>query len=346
MSDISTKKFNPNEVGIENGNIFGFPFTKEESKVVIIPVVCDVTASFAKGTANAPKAILKASTQLDFFDPNLKKAWGCGVNMLPIDSKEVEENDRIGEIASSYIAKIEKGEPLLQDDLRALIKVNEHCAEIENKVQEKALELVNNQKMVVVLGGDHSSSLGLINALAKKHESFGILQIDAHADLRLAYEGFDYSHASIMHNALKNKSLKKIVQIGVRDICEEEEELIVNSKGRIKTFFDWDIKKSLYEGITWREICDEVIDELPEQVYISYDIDGLDPKLCPNTGTPVSGGFETEQINYLINRMTEKNKTIIGFDLCEVGNSDWDANVGARVLYKLCNMMVKSTLTT
>ena len=101
-------------------------------------------------------------------------------------------------------------------------------------------------------------------------------------------------------NALKNNKVSKLVQVGIRDICPAEIELINNSENRIKTFFDWDIKNAQYEGKTWEQQCKEIITELPEKVYISYDIDGLDPKLCPNTGTPVAGGFEIEQINFLI----------------------------------------------
>jgi agmatinase len=109
--------------------------------------------------------------------------------------------------------------------------------------------------------------------------------------------------------------------------------------GRVVTFFDEDIKSWQYQGKTWDAICDAIIKELPEHVYISFDIDGLDPKLCPHTGTPVAGGFEFHQIAYLIKKLVLAGKKIIGFDLNEVapGEDEWDANVGARMLYHLCN---------
>jgi agmatinase len=115
--------------------------------------------------------------------------------------------------------------------------------------------------------------------------------------------------------------------------------VIHRSKGRVKTFFDADLKAAQYKGKTWSQQCDEIIRELPEQVYISFDIDGLDPKLCPHTGTPVAGGFEFHQITFLIRELVHAGKKIIGFDLNEVspGEDDWDANVGARMLYQLCN---------
>jgi agmatinase len=100
----------------------------------------------------------------------------------------------------------------------------------------------------------------------------------------------------------------------------------------------------MFEGVTWKMICDDIVASLPMQVYLSFDIDGLDPKLCPNTGTPVPGGLELEQAVYLIRRVADSGRKIIGCDLNEVvpGLDDWDANVGARLLYKMCNLMGKS----
>ena len=334
--------FNPNEVGINNGNIFGFPYTVAESQIVIIPVLSDITCSYSKGTAEGPKAILEASTQLDFYSPYLKNAWAYKVAMLPIEDEELIKNRKAGELASSLIQKLENEEEFDELDQKNFQFVNAHCSILNLEVEQKANTYLKQNKLVAVLGGDHNSPLGLIEALAKKHHSFGILQIDAHADLRDAYEGFEYSHASIMFNVLKNPVISKLVQVGIRDACPAEIELIEKSKGRIKTFFDWEIKQQQYEGKTWENVCEEIIDQLPELVYISYDIDGLDPKLCPNTGTPVAGGFELEQINFLFDKLVESGKKIIGFDLNEVGKEEWDANVGARVLYRLCNFLAKS----
>jgi agmatinase len=188
-----------------------------------------------------------------------------------------------------------------------------------------------------------------MKAAGKKFGEFGILQIDAHADLRDAYEGFKYSHASIMRNVLNEiPEMVKLVQVGVRDFCDEEFEMIEKENVRIKTFFDTHIKSRQYEGETWKSICDEIISELPQQVYISFDIDGLDPKLCKNTGTPVQGGFEAEQIQYLFNKLVEQGKRIIAFDLNEVSCGEdsldaTDASVGARILYRMCNLFMKSS---
>jgi len=336
------KNFNPNDVGVANGNLFGLPYTEEESNIIIIPVCSDITASFGKGTAKAPSLILEASLQVDLFDNYHDNAWENKIFMLPIYKKDRKKHQKIGKLASDLIGKLGNGLAFTSQDEEVLKSINTYCDEINKSVKETALNKLNEGKLVTVLGGDHNSPLGLIQALAEKHTNFGILQIDAHADLRIAFEGFEFSHASIAYNALKLKQISKLVQVGIRDICQEEIDYISNSKGKIKTFFDWDIKQQQFEGKTWATICDEIIAELPENIYITYDIDALDPKLCPNTGTPVPGGFEYDQVNYLINKITESKKKIIGFDLNEVGNNEWDANVGARILFKLCNFMQKS----
>ena len=333
--------FNPNEPGVNNGNIFGFPYTYEESEIVVVPVCSDITCSYGKGTANSPQKILEESTQLDFYSPHQENAWEQKVFMLPINQQLVDLNQNVGKIASGLIHKKERGETFNNKNVDQLNEVNAFCELQTQNIKTLCLELLNNNKTPIVLGGDHNSPLGLITALADKYDDFGILQKDAHADLRDAYDDITNSHASIMFNALKQAQISKLVQVGVRDICQNEVDLINNSKGRIKTVFDWDLKAEQYNGKTWQQQCDEIIAELPQNVYISFDIDGLDPKLCPSTGTPVPGGLEFEQAAYLLNQLTEKGKRIIGADLCEVGNNQWDASVGARALYLLSTLVFK-----
>ena len=184
-----------------------------------------------------------------------------------------------------------------------------------------------------------------MKARAEKYGDFGVLQIDAHCDLRKAYENFDHSHASIMYNALNDiPQIRRLVQVGTRDYSEEEWNFINNSQHRVITYFDKEIRERLYEGHSWQLIVDEIVQQLPSFVYVSFDIDGLDRKLCPHTGTPGSGGVELEQIVYLIKKIGESGRRFIGCDLDEiaVGESSWDANVGARILWKLCNMLIAS----
>ncbi len=345
MTDLSN--FDPNSVGNPNNNLFSLPFSEEEARLVIIPIPWEVTVSYNAGTARAPDHIYHASLQVDLYDSEIKDAWKQGFFMRPSDKKILMKSDYLRKEAELYINYISHGEILSENKFmcKSLKDINEGSIFLNNWVYEQTKELLSQGKLVGLLGGDHSTPLGFFRAIADKHGDFGILQIDAHCDLREGYEGFNYSHASIMFNALKEiAGLKKLVQVGVRDYCEDEFEYINNSNERVVTYFDKVIKERQYEGETWKQITDEIIDQLPEKVYISFDIDGLDPKLCPHTGTPVQGGFETEQVFYLFKKITQSGRKLIGFDLNEVGVShdEWDENVGARCLFKLCNLMIEA----
>jgi agmatinase len=335
-------QFDPNGPGIP-GNLFGLPYTPETAEVVIIPLPWEVTVSYHSGTAKGPQAILNASSQVDLSLKEIPNAWKLGISMLPMPADLHEESSKLRLLSIQHIRALETGEKLLPDN-PIVSKINEACENLNIYVKSIAQKWLKEKKMVAVLGGDHSTPLGFLRALSERYDRFGILQIDAHADLRKAYEGFIYSHASIMFNAMKLPSIGRLVQVGIRDYCDEELNVMDRSMGRIKTYFDQDIKAHLYEGKTWGTICDQIINDLPQQVYISFDIDGLNAKLCPNTGTPVAGGLEFEQAIFLIQRLVKSGKQIIGFDLSEVapGTDDWDANVGARLLYQLSHWMAVS----
>ena len=333
-------QFDPNGVGIANGNIFGFPYTEQDADIVIIPIPWDATASYGKGTSNGPQAILDASTQLDFYHPELDKAYDTKVYMAPISNEWKEINDICCEKGMRYIHFLEEnGEELALEKFKSDIdEINEAHEALRSNLKERSLELLKAGKMVAVLGGEHSTPLGLIEALNDNYSDFGILQIDAHADLRDAYEGFNQSHASIMFNVLNRcNNMSKLVQVGIRDVSEREVHFS-EQHNRVKTFYDWNLKNESYIGKMWSQQVEEIIESLPKNVYISFDIDGLKPELCPHTGTPVAGGFELQEISYLFFKLVESGRKIIGFDLNEVapGNEgDWDANVGARALWQL-----------
>ena len=326
-----------------NDGLFGLPFTPEECDTMLLPVPWEVTVSYGSGTADGPTAIRTASYQVDLFDPFVENAWHRGIAMDEISEEIRSRSDNMRRVAARHIDRLAEGEdPGSEERRRDVREVDEACDWMNTQVRGRALELIKSGKYVGLVGGDHSTPLGFMQAIAETKGDFAILQIDAHADLRNAYEGFAYSHASIMFNALKIPQVKKLVQVGIRDYCQEEVDVIKNSKGRVVTFFDRDIKTAQYNGDSWDRICNRIVRELPEQVYLSFDIDGLDPKLCPNTGTPVAGGFETEQVLYLLEKAVGSGKRIIGFDLNEVsagaGGGDWDANVAARLLYRIANL--------
>ena len=265
--------------------------------------------------------------------------------MLPVDRKILLKNDFLRKENELYLNFINSGEKIESNKFmkKTLKEVNAGCDELHQWVYEKCKEQLDKGKKIGLLGGDHSVAYGIIKALSEKHSEFGILQIDAHCDLRKSFEGLNHSHGSIMYNVLSDFSnIKKLVQLGIRDYCESEWNYICESDFRVVTYFEKEIKERQFEGQTWSQLADEIIAQLPQKVYISYDIDGLDPKLCPHTGTPVPGGFELEQLNFLFKKILNSGRTIIGFDLCETGVSTdgWDENVGARVIFKMCNLML------
>jgi agmatinase len=346
MSQLSN--FDPNEVGNPNNNIFGLPFSEAESALVLLPVPWEVTVSYGAGTSRAAEHIWKASIQVDLLDTDVPDGWKKGFYLRETNKKILLKSDYLRKEAELFIDYISKGEIVGNNKFmcKSLKEINEGGVMLNNWVYEQTNELLEQGKLVGLIGGDHSTPLGYIKALAKKHGSFGILQIDAHCDLRKSYEHFTYSHASVMYNVLNEiEGVEKLVQVGIRDFCSEEWDYINNSNGRVVTYFDKDIKTRQYEGETWKQITDEIVNQLPQLVYISFDIDGLDPKLCPNTGTPVQGGFESEEILYLFKKIVASGKQLIGFDFVEVGvgETDWDSNVGAHLLWRMCNLMVKNT---
>jgi agmatinase len=335
------RNFDPNAIGDANNNIYGLPFDVADASIVIIPVPWEVTVSYNAGTAEGPEAIFEASYQVDLYDPLVKDAWKMGLAMDEVNEALKRKGQALREKAEKYIDLYSQGKlpERHADMLQILEEINAACADMNAWVKSEALRYLDQGKFVALLGGDHSTPLGLMQALAEKHKAFGILHIDAHADLRDAYEGFEFSHASIMFNAIKMKQISKLVQVGIRDYCEAEVN-VIQSDPRIITYFDRDLKHREYAGENWAGICHEIIGKLPEKVYISLDIDGLDPKLCPNTGTPVPGGLEFEQVLFLVEKLTASGRKVIGFDLNEVspGEGEWDANVAARLLYRMVNL--------
>lgn len=338
-------QFDPNSAASEDSGIFGLPYTAEESKLVIIPIPWEATVSYGGGAARGPELVLEASRQVDLFDLETKKAYQCGYYLDEIPTEIIDINKKAKTAAQVVIQS--GGDPSLPKVKENADLVNEWSRQLNSWLHKRTEYWDKKGKIVSVLGGDHSSPFGLIEYLGKKLDGkFGILHIDAHADLREAYEGFEHSHASIMNNVMNSKyKPSKLIQVGIRDFCEEEFELI-RSRSDIETHFDLNLQRALCEGRTWKTLCDEIIEELPENVYVSFDIDGLDPSLCPDTGTPVPGGLNFSQANMLIRTLVEQGKKIVGFDLNEVSGGEtgnqWNGNIGARLLYKLCGWTVVS----
>lgn len=345
MTDLA--HFNPDAPGNPNNNIFGLPFTEEDARVIILPVPWEVTVSSGAGTARCSEQIIKAALHVELFDATVPDGWRQGFYMRELNRKLLMKSDYLRKEAELYIDYTSKGNAVEQNKFisKSLREINEGGEYLNRWIYEQTSELLKAGKLVALLGGDHSVSLGYLKALRDVHGGFGILHIDAHSDLRKGFEGFTYSHASVMYNVLNEiPEISRLVQVGVRDICEEERQRISVSDNHIVTYFDQQIKDRIYEGETWKKLVEEIISHLPDKIYLSFDIDGLDPKLCPNTGMPVPGGFDETQVLYLLKKMLESGKTLIGFDLVEIGIGEGciDTVVGARMLLRLCNLLVKS----
>ena len=302
---MEQKNFDPDGVGVDNGTYFGLPFAPETAELVLISAPWDVTVSYGAGAAYAPDAIIEASTQLDFHDPLAPGVWRRGIATADVDYSLLESSQRLRADAARVIDHLEGG-GCLEDDyvVRKVRRVNEGCMSMNANVGAQASRWLDAGKTVGLVGGDHSTPYGLIRALGARHAAFGILHVDAHCDLRRAYEGFDYSHASIMYNVLQEApGVAKIVQVGQRDYSEEEYRLALSSP-RIELFDDFSLCGRRFAGETWNAICDSIVVRLPEKVYVSFDIDVLSVEYCPSTGTPVAGGLTFNEALWLVDRLS------------------------------------------
>lgn len=321
----------PNAAGSFEDGIYGLGVTEDEARLVIDPVPFDATTSYIRGTASAPFKICKASVQVDLYHPHFPEAWKAGIFMREADSHLSGLNTETTRFVDEYRVG--------QKDL--LQNINKHCEEVNEIVYQRSKEKLDAGKLSGLLGGDHAVPFGHIKAHLEKYPEMGILHIDAHYDLRKAYEGFENSHASIMYNVTERLPLKRLISVGLRDFCEEEVQK-EKSDDRILGYTMDDIKAGEFEGKTWQKQCEEILNHLPNQIYISMDVDGLDPSFCPSTGTPVPGGLDYSKLLYLFRAAVKMNKQIVGFDLVEVGDAEYDANVGARLTYELSCLSIGS----
>ena len=335
------KSFDPNAAAQADSGIFGLPFEEKDSNLIYLPVPWEATTSYGGGTSLGPDAILKASHQVDLFDLDVVRPYEAGLYLLPASGDIRHLNGRAKSLAERVIEAggVIDGRPDLE---KALGEVNQLGVELNQYVYQETRRILEKNKTVAVIGGDHSVPYGALKAIAEKVPSFGVLHFDAHSDTRKAYEGFIWSHASIFYNVLENiPQVTQLTQVGIRDFCEEEMNYVQSQEKRVKVFFDSQLARRKFEGETWKKISQEIIDTLPKEVWISFDIDELDPRFCPHTGTPVPGGLDFHEVNYIFSALVKSGRKIIGFDLNEVApnpqdeEDEWDANVGARLLYKL-----------
>lgn len=336
-------KFDPSAAAPPGSGIFGLSTPRSEAAVHVLPVPFDATASYRKGAWRGADAILRASRQVDLFDLLTGRPYEAGIWMAPPPGPVLALNREASRLADGIIAAggdVSAGPSLAAD----LARVNAIGAKLNEFVRAATLESLEDGRLPVLVGGDHSTPFGAIQACAERYPGMGVLHFDAHADLRVAYEGFEWSHASIMENVTRRLAgVDKLVQVGIRDFSEDEYELSRRSNGRIVTLYDRDWHHArLSGGERTLLVVREHLSELPQQVYLSFDIDGLDPKLCPNTGTPVPGGLSWWDAMLWLEELSRAGKHVVGLDLNEVNpgpasddEDSWDAMVGARLLYRM-----------
>jgi len=341
MFDVNGPPKNP-------GTLFSLDCSAEESKVHILPVPFAATSSYHRVSNYAPEAIIRASQQIDLYDPILGNPWESGIYTHPFDKHVWDYSDEAN-LLVDFVRCIQQGQKVENFDYAVSIKnIDEICKLVYDYVFQWTQNILNNDYIPGILGGDHSVSLGCIKAASEKYDDLVVIQIDAHADLRKDYEGFIYSHASIMHNVLcYYGTIYKIIQFGIRDLCPEERLRQYNYSNIVYTFFDqltdWDnLDLSYIDNRISTCLENEVSNILYNKpVWITCDIDGLEPSLCPNTGTPVPGGLTWKQFCKLLHAISGISN-IVGFDLVEVGKEDLDANIGARALYQLIGNAVRN----
>jgi len=203
-----------------------------------------------------------------------------------------------------------------------------------NGLYERAKELLKEEKFLCMLGGEHSVSAPVIRAHAEMFHNISILQIDAHADLRDEYDGTPHSHASIMARSVKDLKIPA-VQVGIRSLSAEE----AGSLADLPTKIYW--ARDIVGRTDW---IDGAIDSLTENVYLTIDIDGLDPSLVPTTGTPEPGGLGWYEVLTLLRRLAEKRR-VVGMDLVEFSKtetSDAPAFLCAKLVYKALAYIFKN----
>jgi agmatinase len=319
--------FDPDAPASGDG-LFGLPCTPEESLVHVLAVPWQATTSYRRGTRNGPARLVEASMQVDLHDLDVGAAWERGIALVEPELDVAALDDAAEPDA---LAVIEAGGGMPENAAR----VNALSEQVNAHVRAFAARTFAAGRVPAVIGGDHSVPFGAMQAAAERFPGLGVLHIDAHADLRDAYEGFTWSHASIMHNVVTRiPGVGRLVQVGIRDVGAAEVAMIHAHPARIRTFFDNAIARRLAEGEPWMAVVRDVVAALPEHVWVSFDVDGMDPSWCPATGTPVPGGLSFRDVVLLLGEVA-KQRRVVGFDVNEIGDAEWDGNVAARLVYKL-----------
>ena len=347
---MTTESFDPNSEA-EGDGPFGLPdelSNYKKASIICIPVPFEVTTSSGGGTQYGPRIIFAACRQVALGDRLIQRAYEAGINFPSEDDQSQVEIFKLNQAGKNGVGlrKETKSEKLIKDYTD---DVNLVCERLNQIVYRNTRDVLLDGKIPAIIGGDHSVPLGAYRAAAERLGEFGIVHIDAHPDLLPDYQDYTSSHASVMRNALdQNPEIIKLISIGIRSYCDNELEYAAAQGERVSIIFDEDITAN-----GWNSMCSrEISNKLPKQIWLSFDIDGLESSNCPNTGTLVPGGLTYNQVILLMQRLVEHGHKIIGFDLVEVAPhplckpEDWErdtnAIVGANLLYRMITFTLAS----
>ena len=314
--------------------------SKVTKSVYIYPVPWDVTTTFGSGTHAGPNQIQSIWHQLDHSHPFHESP--ISVSFLLPNQHIIDLQSQFKDKSCQIIQKLNQGESLTKKDQLDLSKINQACKASFDYVYDDTLALIKKKDPFILCGGEHGVGLGYVKALGHAFDSFSVLQIDAHMDCRISYFGYDYSHASVITHYASMPHVNTITQVGIRDYDQQERLFQEQHQTPFHLFLDYDIHRNLMMGDAFYTVVMKIINTLSSRVFISLDVDGLAPYLCPNTGTPVPGGLSYNQLVFLFEELA-KQKQIVGAELVEVSdtkNSVWNANVGARLLQLMAGLLV------
>lgn len=324
--------FDPDNSAAADSGLFALPWSTDEASIVIVPAPWDATSSQERGSSQAYRAVYDASKFVELYDPRHGRIYDKRIAMAGAREELLECHRLVTRLLGANHSDHAFDHAFDHAELERL------CETFNTGVETEVGKHLDAGKKVGLLGGDHAVSYGAIKAHLLRDPDLGILHIDAHCDLRQAFDGITYSHASIMFNVMERLHPAQLVQVGIRAICDAEAAYLQQA-GQITVFFDQELHTRCARGERWHDLCAEIADRLPPRVYLSLDIDGLEPSCCPHTGTPVPGGLSYNDLLYLLNHVTRHGVQIVGFDLVEVHPAATDANIAAHLLYQICGVI-------
>lgn len=329
--------YHPDGPGLDNGNFLGLPVVADPA-VRFVAVPYDATVSYGGGTAGGPGNVLAASRQLDVCIPGLEAPWRLGFAWEELRCASLARAGELRLVGARAVAAAEGGRAPSRDDVAALDHAGD---EIARALATAVAGALDRGEFPVVVGGEHAVALGAYRACAARGP-FGILQIDAHMDLRPAYEGLRHSHASVMHNALLEPGLERLTQVAVRDYAPVERDRARREGDRVRVVLDDDLQRDLLDGRPFGGLAREIVAGLPSRAWVSLDVDGLAPALCAHTGTPVPGGLGFAQADRLLAELADSGREVLGLDVVEVAGAphEFEGAVAARLAYRFAARVV------